>query len=442
MKAFPRHYPTEFSAKVLGGALFAFPLLMAIASHWASTIFVLVAVIAFFSMRAALSMFASRAPLRIEELLYIGIVLAYLGTTVISNTLSGWTEGSISWFEATFRFLLAIPLFLYMRAHPECVMYLLRAVPLAGIIIGSYVLAMLFIENGRIDGPYGPIVVGNMAVLLMVVSLATMQYPTYRLTWKIPIHLVGAMFALVAVVLSGTRSAWLATLIVLPMAIFMALKALPSPRLRTGILIGTMVAFGAVIMVSVLGQPKLTQERLALAVKQTTDYLSAETREQRDQASRTSIGVRLEQWRVGLLVFSDHPFFGVGVGNVGDEINQRISEGRVSPAIEVPSRRVNSNVHLHSAYIDALAFKGAIGFSALMLLLLYPAVLGLSRQMRGKRAWDLAILVMMVFAVISLTVDPFIRNGYTSIYIMFQMSALALLFSEKAMKQDSTTIHP
>lgn len=413
-------------SKVVAGLLFAFPLLMAVTSHWASVVFLFLALTALFFTRTP------SAPLRIEEGLYVAIVLAYVMTTVMSNTLSGWTEGSISWFEATFRFLLAIPLFLYMRTHPACVLYFLRAVPIAGIIIGVYVIVMLLIGTHRDDvGPYGPIFTGNMALLTMVVSLATMQYPTYRLNLRIPIHLLGAIFALTAVVLSGTRGAWLAAVIILPFTIFIALKAIPSPRVRNGILTGITVAFVAVIVFSVLAQPKMTQKRLVAAVEQTTDYFSAKTQDQRNAASSTPVGIRLEQWRAGLLIASDNPLFGVGVGNVGGEINERIAEGLISPAIEVPPRRVNSSVHLHSAYVDALAFKGAIGFSALMLLLFYPAFLGLRRHIRRSAAWNMVISVTLVFAIISLTVDPLIRNGYTSAYIIFQMGALALLFSEQ-----------
>lgn len=409
--------------RVIAVLLFSFPLLAVLVEHWASGIYALIAITALVLWRRP------QPPLLREESWFVAVLLLFVISTIASNTVSGWSDASIRWFEAVSRILFAIPLFLYLRAYPGVVLYLLRAVPIAAAITGGYVAAAVILEGVRVYGPYNPIFIGNAAILFVITSLVTMHYPTYPARYRIPIHLAGAAIGMVAVVLSGTRSAWLVALLVLPLAVYFAVNRISDPRFRRRLAFGALVVAAAVILAGFVAQPRLTQNRLAAAVEQTGDYLTAETREQRFAAAAASVGIRLEQWRAGLQIFADHPLFGVGVGNTGREINRRIEDGDISPSIEVPAEYVDDPVHLHSAYVDALVFKGIVGLFALVCLLFYPVALGMQRSYRAAAGRGFVICVSLVFAVMSLTADPFIRNGYTSIYLIFVIGALTLLFS-------------
>ena len=405
--------------------LFAFPLFAISVDHWASGIYYLIAMLALFAVRRP------EAPLCREERFLIGVLLFYLSVTLISNTLGGWTSASIGWYEADLRFVLALPVFLFLRRHPQAAVALLQAVPVAGLLSGAYVIHQTGWAGARVEGPYGPIFAGNVAALFAVMSLATLRYSTYPPRIKVPLHLLGFALALTAALVSGTRSAWLAAAVSLPILLFFMAEGGLAKRLRRRLVLGAVTLVAAALIVAVAIEPRLTQHRFTLAVQQAVDFLSAETVSERAEAAEGSIGIRLEQWRVGLLIAAEHPFFGVGVGNAGPLFNRHVEAGTASPTVRVHNLDTGRGSHLHSAYFDALVFKGAFGFAALLCVLLYPLWLALTLG-RGTRARLVLVALSATFLIFSLTEDPFIRNNFTSVYLIFLVCALALLFTEAA----------
>lgn len=416
-------------AMAIAVLLFAFPLFAISVDHWVSAIYALVGLTCFFAV------FVPRGeagPLRVEEKLFLAILLFYIAATLAANTLSGWTEASLGWYEADIRFMFAIPMFLFLRRHPWTALYLLRAAPIAGVLTGGYVIYETQLENARFEGAYGPIFAGNVAVLLAAISLAALRYDTYPLRIRIPVHLAGVTLALVAAVLSGTRSAWLAMLVTMPIVLFFLAEGEGgrSLRLRRRFVFAAVMLVAAALVAAVALEPRLTQHRFATAIQQTEDFLSATTGTERAQAAASSVGIRLEQWRVGLHIAAANPLFGIGVGNVGPVINGYVDAGAASPAVRADNVGTGRGSHLHSAYFDALVFKGVIGFAALLCVLLYPLWLAL-RHGHGLPARPVLIGLSASFLVFCMTEDPFIRNNFTSIYLLFLICALTLLFSER-----------
>lgn len=387
------------------------------------------------ALLALLQLRRPQPPLDKDDRTFIGILLLYLISTVISNTLSGWTYASVRWYEADLRLLLGIPIFLLLRSQPNVIMGLLRAVPIAALLAGGYAVYLRTHGAVRVDGPYGPIFLGNIAALLAVVSVATVRYHTYPLVLRIPLHLAGAAAAVVASVLSGTRSAWLAAAVALPVALLFSLMSTRTARLRRHLSIGTLGFVGAVVALTLIVAPmapKRIEDRALASAHELTRFFSAETNEQREAASRSSAGIRLEQWRTGLLIASEQPLFGVGVGNVSHEINRHVRAGTASPAILVHDADEGRGSHLHSAYFDALTFKGGLGLATLLLLIGYPLYLGLQRGNRSRKATGLLMANSVAFGIFCLTEDPFIRNNFSSVFMVFTLSALILLSAERA----------
>lgn len=416
------------SCAAIAVLLSAFPLFAISLDHWVSTIYYLVGLVCLIAISVS---HRHAPPLQSNEKLFLWILAFYLAATLIANTSSGWTGASFSWYEADLRFMFAIPIFLFLRRYPHSALYLLRAAPVAAVLTGSYVIYETMLENARFEGAYGPIFAGNVAVLLAVISLATMRYDTYPLRIRIPLHLAGFVLALVAAVLSGTRSAWLAAMVALPIVLFFMAESGREARLRRRVIVGAATLVAAVLVAAVALEPRLTQHRFAVAVEQAVDFLSAEPGAERSKAADSSVGIRLEQWRIGLRIVAEHPVFGIGVGNVGPLINRYVEAGTASPAIYVEGADARRGSHLHSAYFDALVFKGVTGLVTLLAVLLYPLWLAL-RYGRGLPARPVLIGLSVSFLVFGLTEDPFIRNNFTSIYLLFLVCILVLLFSEKA----------
>lgn len=79
----------------------------------------------------------------------------------------------------------------------------------------------------------------------------------------------------------------------------------------------------------------------------------------------TSMGIRIQLWLAAVILFTQHPGFGVGLNNFEDAIlvlNQQhiLSDAAVRYA------------HAHNEYLCALATGGIVGFSVTLLLFLVP----------------------------------------------------------------------
>lgn len=402
--------------------LFSYPLLAVSVAHWASGIFYLLAATTLCSLRQPQPAFSR------EEKMLIGIILLYLASTMLSNTLSGWSRPSVRWYGADIRILLAIPLFLFLRNHAKAALALWRGVPIAGLLAGFYTIYLSDFGTIRPGGPYGPIFIGNIAALFAVVSIATLRHNTYPPRIRLPLHFAGAAMGLVAALLSGTRGAWLAAAVALPIALLFTF--MPEIRRRKPLAVSgalLFLAFGMIALTTSSSLPVL-KPRLEQAIAETQAYLDSGSAEQRDAIARTSVGFRLEQWRGALLIGAEYPFFGVGVGNVGPELNRHIEAGRINKAVYVPNADRPS--HLHSGYFDALVFKGGLGLAALLMLLAYPVWLALRKGRKAAVSRGVVIVSGLSFAIFTLTEDPFVRNNFSSMYVVFTISALSLLLNE------------
>jgi O-antigen ligase len=421
--AFQRLHLLPPAARIGAALLFVFPLFVVSIRHWASGIYIGLCVLAIYGVRKGWP------PLTREERTFVAILLLYVGSAVVSNTLSGWTPASIRWSEADVRFLFAAFLFLFLRTHPHSVIWLVRGLPVAAVLVGIQAIYATFFGGGRIEGPYGPIFFGDIAALLAALSVAALRLPTYPAPVRFPLHLAGAVMGLVAVVLSGTRNAWLAAAVTLPLALFLALQGAHRRQVRRIALVASGSVLG-VVAFAVLAVPGLTTERLNSALQEAASYRQVETPTDRDSVALTSVGFRLEQWRIGLAVFMERPILGHGVGNIGREINRHVEAGTASRVLYVEEAELGRPTHLHSAYFDALTYKGVVGFVLLLAVLLYPAYLAIRLRLKSPDAGALVLLHSVAFVVFSMTEDPFIRNNFTSVYLVLATSFLVLLLEE------------
>ena len=84
-----------------------------------------------------------------------------------------------------------------------------------------------------------------------------------------------------------------------------------------------------------------------------------------------STGTRVELWKGSLLVFKQHPLFGVGTGNYQSFIEDLVHEKKImEPSVAM---------HAHNIYFQALATRGIIG------LVLTGGVFGRIDQMGDER---------------------------------------------------------
>jgi O-antigen ligase len=106
--------------------------------------------------------------------------------------------------------------------------------------------------------------------------------------------------------------------------------------------------------------------------------------------TETSSGARLEMWRIGFMIFPQHPWLGWGKQGYMNKKEQLIEAGQASPIIR-------EHTHLHNEYLDALVKRGLPGLASVLLLYLAPLLLFVREMKRaGPKARPYAVAGMLL----------------------------------------------
>jgi len=88
---------------------------------------------------------------------------------------------------------------------------------------------------------------------------------------------------------------------------------------------------------------------------------------------KESTGSRILVWQSGWQIIQEHPFFGVGTGDVKDALLEEYSHKGIKYAY---SRRLNA----HNQYLQTYLSVGLIGFLVLVAMLVWPGILAFRRK--------------------------------------------------------------
>lgn len=117
----------------------------------------------------------------------------------------------------------------------------------------------------------------------------------------------------------------------------------------------------------------------------------------------SSIGIRLQLWKLGIETFKEHVFFGVG----------QFTPENIAPFNLTSIAQVFAlNSHLHNNFINAMATQGLLGLSVLLITLFLPVYCCLKTQVSCK-----LILFPVFFWFITCVFDaPFVNGDTNLIY--------------------------
>lgn len=395
--------------------VFLFPLFTNTLRHWASSTYVLLVLVSLFSIKKY------TFDLKKEEKIFLAIVVLHVASTVISNAIAGWTRASHTWFfSGDMRFLFAVPVYLYLRSIPGIWKYFLMAVPIGAIIIGitGVVDFLMRYMRGHVEmifaeGVYGHIFQGNISVLWSVLSYAAYEY--YKDSKKMRLLCIsGAALGAVGALVSVTRNAWL-SLILLYMLVFVLQTGAVKAFKGLGLKRAAFIAIALLPVLYFLSGIDYVNARFTRIFQEPIAYFNADRNE---PIEFTSIGFRLEQWRGAIYAFEEKPVFGHGVGNTGIVHNRYVKEGKLNEVIYQESADRGNPTHTHSVYFSYLGDKGLVGFVLIILLLFYPVYVALRLRRNSNSAWKVQILLSASFILASLTEHPFVRNNWSSVFIV------------------------
>lgn len=272
---------------------------------------------------------------------------------------------------------------------------------LAGLVAAA-ALALTQVLAGavRADGWVNAIVFADVVLVLMVLVVFCRPPRSWHGT------ALGLAMGLLAIMLSGTRGAWLGLGLLL---LVLVLGSGWRSRRSRGLLLGALVACGVVLLASV---PALTQQMRLSELRQDIERM-----DRGDHNS--SAGARLERLQVAAMAFADAPWTGVGVGEF-DRAMQRLPACSGAAAERVQRCRLG---HAHNDLAEWSATMGVPGLLAL--LMLYGVPLGLFLYLRRRRvvaggrlrgAAAAGAMVVAVYVLSGLTQSMFAHQTTTSVY--------------------------
>lgn len=273
--------------------------------------------------------------------------------------------GAVSWLyhgndlsslDMPSRYLLAIPIFLLMLAHPVKLTWLN-----AGFIVGAIAAGAVAawerysLGEARAAGFTGGIQFGDLA-LMMAVFCAAGFVACDRLfykpcLWRVAL-LLGVVGGSYASILSGARGGWVA----LPFVILVFCTAyLRRSNVKWVVASLGVMAIGA-ITVSTL---PMVESRFELAVKDVQMYRQGNT--------ATSLGARFEIWRALKVIIPQKPLMGWSEADYETEKERLVASGAFSPA-------VTKLANTHNTFLELWVLQGLLGLVPVLALVVLSLV--------------------------------------------------------------------
>ena len=274
-------------------------------------------------------------------------------------------HGAARW-DKGIKWLLGIPCLLFVVAYPPPPKAFIAGVPLGCIGMGGLALWQTAGQGlERATGFTNAIQWGNLALLLACMALVCVGVLWRLRSWTWRAVLCGAVVAgMAASLLSQSRGGWLALLLVFPVLLLQVRQIRPQWFRPLLILSVSVVAVVAAVLVFT---PSLN-ERMALAVTEVEIYLSTGN-------GNTSIGNRLDQYRLVAQMIPQKPWWGWGAHGFVEEMQRRVAQGEFAQLLlRYPQ--------IHNDFLDVWVKVGLWG--VLLQALLFGYVLYLFWPSRGR----------------------------------------------------------
>lgn len=223
--------------------------------------------------------------------------------------------------------------------------------------LGIAAYQYLVLSWAKATGHTNAIQFGDIAMYLGLAVWVLALFTDQRTWARMALWAAGACGVL-ASLLSETRGAW----VVAPLLLLVVLVVLLQQG-RIRLVFGAVVTMAVLVAAMVIPFGEKFSTRAELAAVELQQYLKHP-----QQSAETSIGQRLEQWRVAMHMIEAKPLTGWGTQGVRVEKQALVDQGFAHPSIM-------GYGHAHNEIIDMLVKRGVLGGTALMLFYLIPLFL-------------------------------------------------------------------
>jgi O-antigen ligase len=348
---------------------------------------------------------------------WIRAYAAAMCSPLLAEFLSQLATGQWDWqpYDRDWRFVVSVPIFLALRTMAPARLRIWRFGVLAGALgcgVAMVVSPVAYGYDGRLSGDFlNPIYYGDFAASLALLAAFSVDWGRRDAAWLRALSWLGFAVAAYASLRTGARGAWLA-LLLLPLLRQAAGRSRLTPaRMGVGALL---FVCAAALIYAVVPEVRLRMGELI-----------GNLESMRHGYSDTSVGIRLQHWRVALLLFERHPLFGVGTREVPLLMPELARQGWLTPEAMRVARG-----ELHSEILAHAAAQGIVGVAAVVAVYAVPAARFWTCLRGGEHEGGLAAAAMGLafigaFFVFGLTVETFDLDMIVSYYALTVVVLLA-----------------
>jgi O-antigen ligase len=273
----------------------------------------------------------------------------------------------------------------------------------------------LALHLDRATGFTNAIQFGDIAMYLGIAAWALALLGRWRWPQGIALGLCG-ICGVLAALLSGSRGGWVTAPFLLAALWLMAARN--GHGRRAAVALAALLIGGAALALALPAREHQLGQRADLAVEQAQHYLT-----QPNKYARTSIGQRLEQWRLAARLIAERPMTGWGPDGYVQAKQAQVNRGLADPSV------MNFG-HAHNEILDMWAKRGLGGLAILLffyaapLYAFWPTPSRLTRVDVARRPRLLALR-----AVATLLPLAYFGFGWTQVFFAHNSGHMFYIFS-------------
>jgi len=353
-----------------------------------------------------------------EERVFYFSVSFIVVVAVLATAISGMEYHGMKMLGKFIYLLMVIPAYFYfktVRIKAEWVWY--------GLVVGAVVSALVGIFEvatdtykpgyiGRAKGATHPIIFGDLALIIGVMSLAGLGWFKSQGRWYALLPVVALCSGLLASILSQSRGGWVA--IPFLTIVFLRFSSIHLSKLK--ILIGLVAVIGVFIAAYQVPQTGV-KVRADRTINNIHNYITAK---EMKMAGGTSVTSRFEMWQASWSIFLDNPLVGVGWGHYQKNAKELVARGERNHSAANWS-------HPHNQFISAMVNGGVFALFAILMLFFIPARMFYQAckspdKSDDARSMALAGLLLMVgFAIFNMS-ESFLERSRTVTFFIFYLA--------------------
>jgi len=345
-------------------------------------------------------------------------LISFISYFLIITLNNFYFQGNIRDIDTESRFILVIPIYMYLRKSNVDFKFIEFAIILASFVYGmiSILPAFFGISHSLFQFAKHTGIVSLYGATLGVTSLFLLN--NNKTIFHNSIILIAALLGLATSIIGGGRGVWIA-------AFLSFITLFYFNPLRQKNLERTLVIFviSLVVLMGYLLPQTNVKLRTDLAKNELVNFVE-------NHATGTSIGARLEMWKSSFLISKDNLIFGIGEGNFKEKNNELIKEDLIHKDVS----RFN---HPHNEYLTTLVEQGLLGL--IFLIFLFSNILSTCFS-NFRKNLDTNILTPLIFAssitlhyiFYSLSNGVFDHQNTTLFFVSYISIALGVFASRRA----------